>query len=66
MNNSLVKEAENIINEYIRENRYNVLPERRRKARARLPGKRVFLIAGANILALGIIAVLILIIGRLI
>ncbi len=66
MNNSLVKEAENIINEYIRENRYTILPDRRGKARARLSGGKVLLTSAVSILLLGAAAFLIFIVLRLI
>lgn len=65
MNNSLIKEAENIINEYIKENRYSILPETRGKARTGFRGKKVLLNTAINILLLGSIAFLIFIVSRL-
>lgn len=65
MNNSLIKEAENIINEYIKENRYSILPETRGKARTGFQGKKVLLNTAINILLLGCIAFLIFIVSRL-
>ena len=66
MNNSLIKEAENIINEYIRENRYSVLPDKHRKVRVDLSRHRILLNTAINILLLGSIAFLLFIVSRLI
>ena len=66
MNNSLIKEAENIINEYIRENRYSILPDRRRKVRSDLSRRRILLNTAINILLLGSIAFLLFMVSRLI
>ena len=65
MNNSLVKEAENIINEYIRENHYNVLPDKRGKLRIGKPRRKLPFNAVMDILLLAGIAALILAVTRL-
>lgn len=67
MNNSLVKEAEQIINQYIRENRYVVLPDRRRRKNRRWSaGSRLLTNTVINILLLAGVAFLIFVVCKLI
>lgn len=67
MNNSLVKEAENIINQYIRENRYIVLPERhKKKKRLWSAGGKLLTNTVINMLLLAGVAFLIFAVCRLI
>lgn len=64
MNNSLVKEAENIINEYIRENKLIMTKERPGRRNRRLLGNRAFNNALINILLMAAAAFLIFAICR--
>lgn len=64
MNNSLVKEAENIINEYIRENKLIMTKERQGRRNRRLLGSRTFNNSLINILLLAAAAFLIFVICK--
>lgn len=65
MDNSLVKEAENIINEYIRENKLAMAKERQGKRDRRLIVNRVFTNTLINILLLAAVAFLIFAISKI-
>lgn len=64
MNNSLIKEAENIINEYIKENKLIMTKERQSRRDRRQLRNRFFNNTLINILLLAAAALLIFVISR--